>query len=644
MNLKNRFRITKVAILNNPLMVLVFLILILLSFTSFFVPDEYLYASLGNSVMHGIRGETSLSSLNTSHTFGFILIIAAIEWMTGISNILILRLLTVVFSLTSIYFLSKVFKLIFKDSGKNKVWLLLLILIPGYFYFSTKLILDIPVLFAFILLIYQLLRRSGCLWYSLTLLLIFLFKEFIVFIALPLVYCVIIFDELFLNGNRVFWLKKIIHVIIKICLVSLPVFIGTIILLFTNFLPYPMILENTFSQIFQGYFYSFVREFVKLKIFFLQNFGLLKPVVETGKAHVVSNDQQVVNLLKGAIPIAPNFFKSNIEAGSGINSGNILWLVYRSNFQEIYINFLILALATFGFFVNIKKFLLRKEEIPFRTSLIFLIILILTILFNLKLSRSCYGFRAVIPAIPAFLFYGVVAINELKKSKKINFFFLFLGLVFIFSFAVSEIYSFNGIYTIYGCLKLSIFILLFLLIMLFLCVPFLKSVTKLKFLTAYALLFFLIHTIPSSLGFVNDYRNKGFNFGLIKSRAVLNDLIRRNKKIYTDLNPVVIDYYGNNYNLNSGGMNPLARPVDKIYQENVFRTKDLSFISEKFNVENDFYLFLVNNGDLLWNDVNNRLKSDKNIVLLKETNNLRTNYPQWKLYFFTKDLSDKKEN
>ena len=149
----------------------------LLHFTIWPTPDEYFYATITDAFDDILEGERSAGQLNTEHTYLFSVLHFIYTKIFNISDLMVGRTIMLLFAFGNfilLYLLAKKNKI----KKEQRIWyLLLLLLIPGFWLFSVRLMLDIPAAFCVLLIIYLLINKSSPYKLSLALVLLLLIKE-----------------------------------------------------------------------------------------------------------------------------------------------------------------------------------------------------------------------------------------------------------------------------------------------------------------------------------------------------------------------------------------------------------------------------------------------------------------------------------
>ncbi|MFH1457008.1 MAG: hypothetical protein ABIF17_02745, partial [Patescibacteria group bacterium] len=140
-----------------------------------------------------------------------------------------------------------------KIKKENRIWfLLLLLLIPGFWIYSIRLMLDVPAAFSVLLIIYLLIKKGSAYKISAALLLLLLVKEYYIFLIFPFTLFILLLD---IFNNKQKRIKKVGEVIKVFLILSLPCTIVVMFLIDFNYLPYPRLLENIIYYLFGDLFH-----------------------------------------------------------------------------------------------------------------------------------------------------------------------------------------------------------------------------------------------------------------------------------------------------------------------------------------------------------------------------------------------------
>ncbi|MFH1457251.1 MAG: hypothetical protein ABIF17_04050, partial [Patescibacteria group bacterium] len=486
----------------------------------------------------------------------------------------------------------------------------LLLLIPGFWIFSVRLMLGVPATFAIALIIYLLLKKAPFYQIVLSVLLLLLTKEYYFYITMPMLLGILLIDA-WKNEQKIY--LKIFIFIKNSIIIYFPSIIVIIILIDFNLFPYPRLLENSITFIF-GDFYSYFN-----KMFL----SIINRIVEMFNTN--SDFQPTSTVLEGKI--------DSIKIVGEIPTGMIhsqtaqgdygffmkLWLLYKYNFSENDINIFILPLAFFGLGLRIKK-IFKNFKLSYKTiraDIIFLFFFSAFAYFNFHEASGIHGFRITIPIILCLIYFSYFGLKKIlyQYSKKniiifssIFAFFLILYWFSIRDLAYGSILANASILNVLISYKPYLFIALFIILFIFIIYfSKIKNPIKYKILLTVVLFLFVIKFIPF---YINNNLNLdyyGYNYGMDKARPVLQKLKNTDSKIYSNFNAYKVQYYASDIRIVNKGFTMTIRKFNQKYPRRYISfplDENLINYIEKYKID---YVLLVND------QYNN-----KDLMLLKE--------------------------
>ena len=224
-------------------------------------PDEYFYALLAENFKAAFNGQMAFGDIQTEHVGLVAFITALYQQVMHPSTLLASRVALFGFSLSIIVLIYQIAVTLGLSIKERMWWLLLLLLIPGYWIFSVRLMLDTPGTFGVILVLYLLLKKAPSYQVGLGLLLLLLLKEYYVYLLAPLVGLVIFFDAWRSSGTP---FKKITTGFIQLLFSFIATALATLIMIDFNWLPYPRALELNMIGFFGDLFAYVNKTFLSL--------------------------------------------------------------------------------------------------------------------------------------------------------------------------------------------------------------------------------------------------------------------------------------------------------------------------------------------------------------------------------------------
>ncbi|MBI4407881.1 MAG: hypothetical protein HY565_05290, partial [Candidatus Kerfeldbacteria bacterium] len=347
-------------------------------------PDEYFYALLAENFKAAFNGQQVFGDIQTEHVGLVAFMTALYQQIMHPSTLLASRVALFGFSLGIIVLIYQIAATLGLSIKERMYWLLLLLLIPGYWIFSVRLMLDIPGTFGVILVLYLLLKKAPSYQVGLGLLLLLLLKEYYVYLLTPLIGLVILFDA-WQSSNTP--LKKITTGLVQLLFSFVPTALATLIMIDFNWLPYPRALELSMIGFFGDLFSYVNKTFLSL----LQNtinlvyhpatqttvqttVDTITTTVATAPTEVIVEPTIVDQVVEptNVTAIVPTDLDASIQQitfsgevptalfqtdGSPYGDSLLakLWYIYQYNFSETDINIFILPASCIGLWLSIKK-------------------------------------------------------------------------------------------------------------------------------------------------------------------------------------------------------------------------------------------------------------------------------------------------
>lgn len=602
-------------------------------------PDEYYYATLVNSFNAAWHGELLWSDINTEHV-GFIPLLSFIfNSLTGINSFPLNRIPIFFFALGIIYIFYKIPTLL-NAPKKERLWMLwLLLLIPGYWLFSVRLMLDIPGAFSVLLVIYLLLKKAPSYQIGLALILVLITKEYYLYLTAPVIVVISLLDGW---NYRTGFLYRLRYWIGHMCISFFPSAIAIALLVDFNIFPYPRILDASLATIF-GDLYTFYNKIL---------LNILGGATDT-VSNIKNIDSTSTNI-SDTVEIANNAQYSGELPTGAINSANPevqnrflhkWWLVYKYNLSEAYINMLILPLTAIGVILQIKKVAtsFKKNYEKIRPDIIFGLLLLMFLYFNFHQADFKHGFRISIPIIASLIYFSFTALRKLLSKtadKKISIAFVMLSTLSLFGYWITTYQTnyvgalnnqslFAWIFSIKIYLFLAIFITTIIYIALFRRFNF-----RYKYIVLLGLMFIMFSAKFFPYYFDERARQQahGYDYSLEHATPILNELALRNKKIYINSHPYRTQYYASDPRINNYHTDPPIRRFKERYKKIYFGgdVTENSFTTWKEDRIN--YVLYINEAG-----TENQLTNLEDLTTqqskFKEVNRHEVNgIPQWIIY------------
>jgi GT2 family glycosyltransferase len=630
------------------LLSIIAIILIILNPIIWPVNDEYYYAIIGKAIYSSIFEKTIfLGDLNTEHTPLVAFIIAAAYAFFKIDSISQLRFISIIASLGSVI----LFYSIFLQLGiKKKIVVLLLgllFLIPDFWVYSVRLTLEMPLLFSFTLLIYLLIKKSSLVKISLALFLILWVKEYYFYMAggcLGLYYGITI---LILN-NKYPWtgIKKFVQTLI---ILFLPSLLMIFLFIDLNILPYPRLLELSMKDLF-GDLFLFIQQIIKKLLY---SADVIR--INSFSGSFIDESTRAVDAIQytGAIP--RGIFNSPIAE----RTANFVQ-AYTFNFCDIFINPLFLVFSLVGFcYRTLFIYKNRKFFDKIRIDIIFIILFLTFIFFNVQQGGTMHGFRILLPMVLSLTFYSyygfLILLNNPNRKKIILATIIFFLLIFIYLSNVL-LFAYESTLTNTGLIKTILrykpyifslgFLFFFLFVILYSRIR-LKQKYKIMFLLFMVVCFWAIRFVPYYFNNNLNINYFGYDYSLPEAQPYLESI--KGKGLITNLYFHKTHYLTNNIQLENDFINPTNRIfLEKFPQVNFGINNDYNppnLIKPANNKAEYVFLYQEFYGEKYTNAMREfEKKYEPYLKLVKEYK--VNNKQQWVLYKFDykKYLEDQGEN
>lgn len=459
-------------------------VLVCLNYWLWPTPDEYYYANLSEAFAAAQRGEIVWSDINTEHVGTVPYLSFLYSWLTGSDSFVQSRMPMAGFGLGCII----LFYALGRSIGlpkKQQLWFLwLLLLIPGFWIFSVRFMLDVPATFSLLLLIWLLIKKSPAYQVALGVLLVLLIKEYYLYITIPLIVTIYTFDTL-TSKQRWYW--AILSWCGRLLLTYLPTLLAIVVLIDFNLFPYPRLLETSLIAIFGDIFGALNRATlsgIQLALLLYQRYvhWLSSPIIRLLVVQIVPISVPLlyslshrrkkrfnyrwliawIGLIIAWIGYGVTMYNSaqpttvdttnvvleekidTIQFSGVLPTGAFasqisspthtwwekIWLIYRYNFSESDIHIFLLPLALIGIIVSLHSIWnhrRRYQLIQVRTQLILLLFLSLMLYFNWYEANNLHGFRVTIPIIVPLLYFAYVGSRQLLEQFRWVYASLFVG-------------------------------------------------------------------------------------------------------------------------------------------------------------------------------------------------------------------------
>lgn len=594
-------------------------------------PDEYFYVSLGRSIAAKLQGHGCLECIDTAHTPLLPFLISLGYIFLKEDSVIFYRIIPIIFTLTTIYYIYKCLKIIIKNKNTAILALLGIFLFPGFFTFVEKVNIDIISLFFTVLIIYFLLKKEKYWKISLSLIFVLLSKEYTAIFSGLIISTMIIVDSI--KKNNVSFAKKIKEIIKNHIIVYLPMLIITALFLIPQILPYPRMLDNLILEIFGSVYYNFGQQ--------------LKGIIN-GFSNI------------GSLPHNDNIFISiiNTNVRDVLTKENIfqkICKIYLSSFQEGDVNIIAIPLVITGIVIRIKFLLkyFKKKYIQVRPDIIYLIFLLEIIYFNIRVASGDHGFRIVFPIIiPSiyFIYYAclhIVKINnyyaKLIFSLSFIFFILIYQLTSNYHIESTSSLPQNNFLHWFISYKIYINSIIYLSIALYiLLIGEFKNHYKYHFLALILITVCAYKILPFAIDKSLSVWRYGQDYDLIKSRPFLEKIENKNEFILTNVRPYQYYYYANSVNFPN--IDKPTLPIIRKTPKEIYSDQLVLFNSTQniFNMNNlcknkiDYLFYLNADNEKL--PIYKKIQDSPMFEIIKEYYLPQNNRYNWGLYLVNKKL------
>lgn len=611
--------------------------------------DEFLYGILAKMFAEAARGEMSFSDINTEHTWLVIFLSYVYNAIMQPESIVSSRAVIFPFALGTIFLLYKIPKVIGLESKYQMWWLWLLLLIPGFWLFSVRLMLEIPAVFSLTLLLYLLLKRAPVYYVGFAILLVLMTKEYYIYLTIPFIVVVYAFDTYCARGVQ--WWRNILIYLGRITVAFLPAFLMAVVLIDFNWLPYPRVLETSLERIFGDIFTIANKTTLSLVQHIIDVFRQLTPEVIAPVTTPAVTDVGVTELTDGVadrladadasiIPTTPTSIESPFptdlfvppEVGASLPDLNTkisalgidgyipdgayvppslvdysfwqkIWLIYKYNLSETDIHILLLPLIALGAALRLKafKFSWKTRYTEMRTDIIFFLFLLVFLYFNYYQAPEKHGFRITIPVIVSFIyfaFYGArTLLEEFSKRRAWWFFGLSSGAIALYWITLQDV-EYGSILAHLSQVefilnyKPYIFIVLFVLLtLLIVFFPKIRHQLKYRWLIVLVIGLFATKHVPFYINNRLETQTYGDQYGLKEATPILVQSTRHIGRVYSNTHPYRLQYYANDFRYSNMGFTPIVRRFEVTFPQLYFRFPlDEDFM---YNVATDQIQFVL---------------------------------------------------
>lgn len=577
-------------------------------------PDEYLYANLARAFAEAAQGRIAWADISTEH-------VSLLSYCSYLYNSILhpqslLASRPIIFGfalgiITLLYNMGKTLQLSIKQ---RSWWLWLLLLIPGFWVFSVRLMLDIPATFGMTLVTYLLLKKAPAYQIGLATALLLCLKEYYVYLTLPLF--IMIYGVDAWKSHNSTWRKGWLF-FKNMTLTYLPTVIITVLLLDFNILPYPRLLENNLVFIF-GDAYHYGNKLILIA---------LRDVLATGE-HIIATVQHIFpqpqtistahilphatiidhtplgtthQTISSATSLHPSSLSSDLAAKidtiqltgnipSGIidspatvveNRGVLakIWQIYSYNFSEADINIFILPLCGVGLTLSLTSIYrqFKHHYASVRPHFIFLSFFLIFLYFNWHEANSIHGFRVTLPLIISLIFFSYLGLQKIlvhwSKASGILFGILSTSSIVLYWLSIRNLQygsvlaqnSLAGILLTYKpYFFIGLFIILVVVLLLFHQLAWRR---KYSALCVIVLGLLVIKFIPFYLNNQQSVAYYGFDYGLETAAPILRKLVKEYRPVmYSNTHPYELQYYAGDAKISNEGIVPSIRTFTKGYR------------------------------------------------------------------------------
>ncbi|MDP3970730.1 MAG: hypothetical protein Q8P90_03445 [bacterium] len=560
-------------------------------------PDEYIYANIVNAFKGAFNGEISWYNINTEHTFLVAFVAFLYNLITNPQTLTEYRIPIFIFAagfIISLYLLTNHLDI---KKERRKWFLFILLLIPGFWIFSVRLMLDIPATFAFTFLVYLLAKKAKAYQIGLGLLLLMLIKDYYLLLAAPMIFTITILDSWKINKEISY---KILYIIKESLIIAFPTFIATILLLDFNMLPYPRLYENLLRFVF-GDIYIFINKLI---------FSVLDQILSLSPSDtplISELSQSKIAIAEYSREIPTGLVESQIQRAPA-NFFQKLWLIYSYNFSEQDLNIFILPLTSLGIWISAKRIFnnFKKHYSKIRPDIVMMTLLLVFVYLNYHEAESIIGFRVTLPILVCIIYFTFLAARQIltkfSKRQSIIFSSVFIFFVILYWFDIKDLVygsalanaSFLATLLTYKpIIFIALFVILLIGVILF---------PKIKLKQKYPILGLIIITLLCLKMAPFYFNNKlslatyGYDYGAPTATDSLknasnNGLIASNAHFYET------QYYSSDIQIRNNHAVALIRTFDTNYQQRYFTIKPNELLTNKLRKNGINYYWILNNSN-----------------------------------------------
>lgn len=625
-------------------------------------PDEYFYSNASLSVFRALNYFISINSINTEHTSLLVLLSGLFISIFKTNNIYFLRLLIVGMSVATMYLYLQIFRQ--KFNKKESYWpLLFLLLMPGYFYASSKFYLEIPAAFGVALFALSLLKKKNYLVVGLALALILFTKEYYFLLLVPVAIVVLICDYFF---SDMVWWKKALYIAGNAILVISPGIVLSLLLVDFNIGPYPRMLENSWKELMQSSFallnknlYFVVEPIARAlkaanqQLFIAVDYFRGTPDHYANQMNDISRTASKIYSLN----IGDSFFsKAIIESQipnkdislTNLNIFQKIWFIYKYNFSDQEFLTVGLGLTILGgitaFSTTIKNII--KKYSDYRFDFIMSMLALVFLFFNYQQAANGHGFRLNVPIAFVLIYFSYLGFKTIRDTKRIyvriSFVIIMSTLLFAYFYNESK-FVFGSVLstnlTIMTILQIKKYLFLMSYSGFALYLLFYYSV-KIKHrelvLIMIIMAFFALKTFPFFLEKKAEIAEEGDDFNLTESSATLNTIFSNHDKIVTNVHCYKVYYYASWYKIPNDEIAPEFRTFPEKFPTLCYRySPDDQAMLDNIGRDN-FYILSVNEKNINFTNLKKFLDQNKDrISLVTERVNSR-NETLWSIWKYSK--------
>lgn len=625
-------------------------------------PDEYLYANLANSFTAAWHHAVAWQNIDTEHVGLLSALSAVYNSIFSPQTLTASRAVMLMFPLGIIVLLYGMAPT-FIISVKHRIWILwLLLLIPGFWVFSVRLMLDIPATLAVGLILYLLLQRRSAIYVSLAVILLLCFREYYVYFIVPMIILIYGIDAV-RTANQV-WYKPVLYFLGQCGIIIVPLFACIVLLIDFNILPYPRLLENSLVFIFGDIFALFNKHTlividtvsqlvyphsVAQTIGHLANSNIVEPVttiIQQNPIIPAASLQDKINTIQLSGTVPTGVVSSQITSTNSTFLEK-LWLIYKYNFSEQDINVFILPLAALGFGKRLLTFIRnwRSRYQAARGDLIFGLLLVVFVYLNYHEAGSIHGFRVTLPIIFVLLYFGYFGIHALLTTTylkvKIIFLILMAGSITLYFFSLGSIFygsviahdSWLSVVLVYKPYIFGGFFILCSLGLAYFSAW--QWSHKLKLVAAVVGLLFVVKFVPFYVDAQAQTKLYGYDYGLPDTTTALIPLAEQNVRIYSNVHSYALQYYTQDPRVSTDGISPIIRTFSQFYP-NLYYTLPLDDNLFQALIDHNITSVLIVNNDYDQTDwtfwQNLIVQYPENFT--KVSGQFKAGRPQWALYTF----------